>query len=92
MSVGAYEEPHSQGRLKTLKNKERPLGRDQEKVVPRSQSRNPPVRRVRLDLEGKVDDALERASGGVDEKLLKNSVGNSHMRPISDSNALFLLQ
>lgn len=72
--------------------KERTLEKDQEKAVPRNQSRNTPVRRVRLDLEGKVDDALERASGCGDEKVPKNSVGNSRIQSICDSNASILLE
>lgn len=77
MGVGGCGEQHGQGRVKSLRKKERTLEKDQEKAVSRSQSRNTPVRRVRLDLEGKADDALERASGRADEKVPKNSVGNS---------------
>lgn len=72
--------------------KERTFRKDQEEVVPRSQSRNTPVCSVRLDLEGKVNDTLEGVSGFANQKLLTNSVRNSHIQSISDSNVLFLLE
>lgn len=86
------EEGHSWGRPKTLGKKQRTLAKDQEEMMPRSQSRNSPACSVRLDLEGKVNDVLEGASGFANQQLLTNSVRNSHIQPISDSNALFLLE
>lgn len=56
-------------------------------MVFRSQSRKTPVCSVRFDMEDKVNDTLETASGFSSHKLWTNSVRNFQIQSISDSNA-----